>query len=79
MADVNTTTTTRVLKMIFTTEGGKNVTMTLKDPSTSRCTATAIGKWMQLVIDDEIVLYNNNKATEIKDSYIYETNTIELE
>lgn len=79
MADtLNTTTSKTVLKMLFTVEDGKTVTWTLENPK-SNLTYDEVSEFMDAVIDAQGILYNENKATEIKDAYIYETNKIELE
>lgn len=67
----------RTLKMFFVVNGGKTCALSLEDPKTG-LTKLEVESLMNEMITDEAILYNNNEATEIKDAYIYETNTVEL-
>ena len=67
----------RVLKMLFTVESGKTCTFSIEDPKTG-LTKTEVDTVMNEMIEDQAILYNNSEATEIKDAYIYETNTVAL-
>lgn len=67
----------RVLKMLFTCENGKTVTWNLENPNTG-ITYLEVSTVMDNMITDEFILYNGSRASEIKNAYIYETNTVEL-
>lgn len=69
----------RVLKMIWETNSGKNFTVNLKDPSTTKATAEAIGNWMNGAVIDNVFLVNGQGLNSVKDSYIYTTNKISLD
>ena len=71
-------TSTRVLKMVFVLENSKTMTWSMSYPKTGLTRAT-VTSFMNEIIEDEFIRYNNNEATEIKDAYIYETNKIELQ
>lgn len=75
---VKDTITTRVLKFSFTCSGGAVKTYTLADPK-QNLTDTEVRGVMDEMIEDEVVIYNQNEATDIKDAYIYETNKIDLQ
>ena len=63
--------------MFFVVNGGKTCTMSVEDPKTG-LTKTEVATVMNEMITDNAILYNDNEAIEIKDAYIYETNTVEL-
>jgi len=67
----------RTLKMFFIVNGGKTCALSLEDPKTGLTKVEVAGVMNEMITEDAIV-YNNNEATEIKDAYIYETNTVEL-
>jgi len=67
----------RTLKMFFVVNGGKTCALNLEDPKEG-LTKVEVAGVMNEMISDNAILYNNNEATEIKDAYIYETNTVEL-
>lgn len=69
--------TTRVLKLIFNTSGGSTVTWNVKYPKTS-ITKAEVESEAEEIIDDGVILYKGYEATDLKDSYIYETTYSEL-
>lgn len=71
------TITTTVLRMIFIVENGKTTQWNLPNPKTG-ITKTEVETFMNRVINDEAILYQNQEAVEIKDAYIYQTNKIDL-
>lgn len=67
----------RTLKMLFVIESGKTCTFSVDDPKNG-LTKTEVDDVMNEMIEDRAILYNNSEATNIKDAYIYETNTVAL-
>lgn len=67
-----------VLKMIFYVQGGKTCTWNLADAKTD-LTKTEVESFMNDVITDQVITYNGNKAQQIKEAYIYQTNKVELD
>lgn len=68
---------TNVLKMIWTMNGGSTMTWNLKYPKNNIAKNT-VKSFMESLIEDDALLYNNNEADEVKDFYIYQTQTIEI-
>ncbi len=72
------TKTTTVLRMIFSLENGKTGQWNLTNPDATKATRVAVDGIMNEIIEDQFFLKDDSEATEIKDSYIYQTNKIDL-
>lgn len=69
--------TSKVLKMSFVVNGGSTCTLSIPDAKDD-LTKSQIVTLMSDMIDDNVILYNNNEATEAKDAYIVETTKYDL-
>lgn len=69
---------TYVLKISFLLESGKTKTLTLADPK-SNITSQEIKALAKNIIDNELLLFAGSAPTELKEYYIYQTNTIPIE
>lgn len=74
---VAATKTTTVLRMVFKLENGKTAQFNLTNPK-SGVTKTEVDDIMTEMIEDRAILKDNSEATGIKESYIYQTNKIDL-
>lgn len=77
MADYPVLSTDKVLKMSYVMNGGKTMTHSLKNPKDD-LTKTVVAGVMNEAIQDDMWLYNDNEAIDLKDAYIVETNKYEL-
>lgn len=68
---------TKVLKMIFTVNGGGTMTWNLKYPKDT-LTKVQVATLADEMLTDGLILYKDNEAIALKDTYIYETATIEI-
>lgn len=71
------TETTRVLRMIWSTEANATIQWNLPNPK-SGIAKSEVDGFMSEAIDDQFLLKDNHEINDIKDAYIYETNKIEL-
>ena len=75
---VKETSTTNVLRIIFTLEGGGTITWNLQEPS-NELTRTQVDTWAQGVITNQVIEKNAENATALKEAYLYSTTKTDLE